>query len=73
MCDCASLLKTFFIKCTFFQMQNYVIEKSLKIFIRKLKKFCNTFYNDFSTLFVEYPSLINILMPVIIVMQKLYV
>ena len=40
-------------------------EKSLKIFLRELKKFCNTFCNDFSTLFDEYPSLINILMLVI--------
>ena len=35
----------------------YMIEKSLKIFLRELKKFCNTFCSDFSTLFDEYPSL----------------
>ena len=56
-----------FMKCMFFKMQNYMIEKSLKIFLRELKKFCNTFCSDFSTLFDEYPSLINILMLVIIV------
>ena len=48
-------------------MQNYMIEKSLKIFLRELKKFCNTFCGDFSTLFDEYSSLINILMLVMIV------
>ena len=55
-------------KRMFFKMQNYMIEKSLKIFLRELKKFCNTFCSDFSTLFDEYPSLINILMLEIIVM-----
>ena len=48
-------------------MQNFMIENSLKIFLRDLKKFCNTFCSDFSTLFYEYPLLINILMFVIIV------
>ena len=54
-------------KRMFFKMQNYMIEKSLKIFLRELKKFCKSFCSDFSTLFDEYPSLINILMLVIIV------
>ena len=58
----------FFMKRMFFKMQNYMIEKSLKIFLRELKKFCNTFCSDFSTLFNEYPSLINIAMVVTIVM-----
>ena len=49
-----------------------MIERSLKIFLRELKKFCNTFYSDFFTLFDEYPSLINILMLVIIVKWLLY-
>ena len=52
----------------FFKIQNYMIEKSLKIFLRELKKFCNSFCSDFSTLFNEYPSLINIAMVVTIVM-----
>jgi len=59
-------------KRTFFKMQNYMIEKSLKIFVKELKKFCNTFCSDFSTLFDEYPSLINVLMLVMIVMWLLF-
>ena len=59
--------KNFFMKRTFFKMQNNMIEKSLKIFLRELKKFCNTFWSEFSTLFDKYPSLITILMLVITV------
>ena len=54
-------------KRTFIKMQNYIIEKSLKIFLRELKKFCNTFSSDFSTLFYKDQSLIIILMLEIIV------
>ena len=55
--ECASLLKTFFVECMFFKMQNYIIEKSLKI-PRDLKRFCNTYCSDFSSLFEKYSSLI---------------
>ena len=61
-----------FMKCMFFKMQNYITEKSLKIFFKELKKFCNTFCSDFSILFNEYSSLINILMLVIFVKWQLY-
>ena len=58
-------------KRMFFKMQYYMIEKSLKIFLRELKKFFNPFCIDFSTLFDKYQSLSIILMLVIIDMQKM--
>ena len=60
-------------KRTFFEMQNYMIETSLKIFLRELKKFCNTICHDFSTFLDEYPTLINILMLVVIVKWQIYI